>query len=135
MVPMSRSSGDAALLPTNGNIGEALAVAQLAAKGLPNNPRVLHTLGVAQMRAGELAQSRISLLSALESLPGDTAILFDCRKVLIALGETVAGRQHIENALSSARILGLTFDRKSEAEEILTGLIVAQTTPDPESEK
>ena len=123
------------LLLTNGNIDEALAAAQLAAKGLPNNPRVLHTLGVAQMRAGDLTQSRISLLSALESLPGDTAILFDCGKVLIALGDTVTGRQHIENALSSARILGLTFDQKSEAEEILNGLIVAQTTPEPESEK
>ncbi len=89
------------------------------------------------MRAGYLAQSRISLLSALERLPGDTAILFDCGKVLIELGDMVTGRQHIENALSSARILGLTFDRKSEAEEILNGLIVSQTTPDaePESEK
>lgn len=98
---------------------QALHHAQLAAKGLPNDPHVLHTLGVALLRTGDLEQSRTNLTMALQLMPGDPALLLDYGQLLIALGDTENGRRHIESALASSRAIGLDFDRQEEAEKIL----------------
>jgi len=121
------------LLLTGGDLTEALNAAQLAAKGLPYDPHVRHTLGVAQLRTGDLEQSRMNLSSALERMPGDPSLLLDYGQLLIALGgkdNIQSGRRHIESALNSARTLELDFDRKSEAEDILAKTPVPDPSPE-----
>ena len=107
------------LLLAGEDLPGALKSAQIAAQALPGDPRVQHTLGVAQLRSGDLEESRFSLTSALEGQPGDPAVLLDYGQLLIALGDVENGRRHIVSALNSARVLGLDFSRASEAEEIL----------------
>lgn len=111
------------------DLPQALKSAQLAAKALPQDPRVLHTLGVAQLRSGDLEQSKVSLTSALQRMPGEPSLLFDYGKLLIALGETENGQRHIESALNTTRVLGIDFPRKSEAEEILAKLSAVKPVP------
>ena len=123
------------LLLTGGDLTEALNAAQLAAKGLPYDPHVLHTLGVAQLRAGDFEQSKMNLRSALERMPGEPSLLLDYGQVLIALGDTENGRRHIESALKTTSVLGLDFDRKSEAEDILAKTPVPEPAPEPSPEK
>ena len=108
------------LLMTDGDLTEALKCAQLAAKGRPYDPHVLHTLGVALLRTGDLEQSKKNLAAALQLMPGDPSLLLDYGKLLIALGDPAGGRRPIESALSNARSLGLEFDRKAEAEDVLS---------------
>ncbi len=110
------------LLLTGGDTTEALNAAQLAAKGLPNEPRILHTLGVAQLRAGDLEQSKKNLTMALESMPGNPSLLLDYGQLMIKQGDVDQGRRTIENALITSNVLGLDFDRKAEAEKILSEL-------------
>lgn len=107
------------ILLTGGDINEALAAAQLAAKGLPNSPQVYHTLGVAQLRSGDLDKSAVNLRTALSSMPGDPTLLLDYGQLLNALGDTEGGRRHIESSLATTRVLGLDFDRQQEAEDLL----------------
>ncbi|NIA15301.1 MAG: tetratricopeptide repeat protein, partial [Nitrospiraceae bacterium] len=118
------------LLLTGGDLTDALNAAQLAAKGLPYNSHVLHTLGVAQLRAGDLEQSKVNLTSALERRPGDPSLLLDYGQLLIALGDAENGYRHIESALKSTRILGLDFDRRAEAEAILAKTPVPKPAPE-----
>lgn len=121
------------LLITEGDLKQALGYAQVAAKGLPYDPHVLHTLGVAQLRTNDLEQSKKNLTTALQLMPGDPSLLLDYGKLLIALGDTEGGRRHIESALVNTRSLGLDFDRKAEAEDILSKTPAAKPDPDPSS--
>lgn len=107
------------LLMTGGDTAEALKAGDLALKGRPRDPHVLHTLGVAQLRAGQLEQSKTNLSAALQLMPGDPSLLLDYGQLMLALGNAEEGRRHIETALNYTKALGLDFDRKSEAEEIL----------------
>ncbi len=108
------------LLLTGGDPEEAMKAAERAAEGLPNDAHVLHTLGVAQLRAGQLDESKQSLAKALERRPGDPELLFDYGKLLIERGEDVQGVQYLKSALNTTQSLELEFDRKEEAEAILT---------------
>jgi len=107
------------LLTSDGDAAEALAAAERAAAAMPNDPSVQHTLGVAQLRAGDLEASAKSLTAALQSRPGDPELLLDYGRLLIARGDTESGRAHLRTALDSARLLGLTFEREAEAEQLL----------------
>ncbi len=90
-----------------------------AAEKLPRDPHVLHTLGVAQLRSGELEQSEVNLTNALQFRPGDPTLLLDYGQLLIKKGDTEAGRRQILSALNSARILSVEFEREAEAQQIL----------------
>lgn len=107
------------LILTEEDNDEALRCARLAAQGLPGNPHVLHTLGVALLRNGNLEESRKNLTTALQLMPGDPALLLDYGELLITLGDTEGGRRHIESALANTRALDLDFDRQAEAEALL----------------
>lgn len=117
------------LLLTNGDTNEALHAAQLAAQGLPYEPRILHTLGVAQLRVGDLEQSKKNLTMALERMPGNPSLLLDYGQLMIKQGEAEQGRRIIESALITANVLGLDFERKAEAENILADLTATATRP------
>ncbi len=101
------------------DIEQALKSAQVAATALPQNPRVLHTLGVAQLKHGDLEESKKNLSLALQRMPGEPDLLLDYAHVLDELGEMGEARKHAESALNSANILGADFKRRAEAESIV----------------
>lgn len=101
------------------DIEQALKSAQVAADALPQNPRVLHTLGVAQLKHGDLEESKKNLSLALQRMPGEPDLLLDYAHVLDELGELGDARKHAESALNSADILGADFKRRAEAEALL----------------
>ena len=107
------------LLVTGGDLKEALERAQKAKEKLPMNPAVLHTLGVAQLRSGNLEESRKNLSMALELRPGDPTLLLDYGLLLNAENKPEDGKLHIELAMRYADQLGLNFPRRAEAEQIL----------------
>jgi tetratricopeptide (TPR) repeat protein len=122
------------LILTGGDITQALRSAQVAQKGLPDDPRVVHTLGVAQLRAGDLEHSKTNLTAALQLMPGDPSLLLDYGRLQIALGNAEEGRRDIETALRYSKELGLDFDRKAEAEDILAKTPVPNPAPKPAPE-
>lgn len=117
--PVANNNVAYQLLTTGGNVEEALKAAQLAAEELPRDPHVLHTLGMAQLRSGELEQSEVNLTNALQFRPGDPTLLLDYGQLLIKKGDAEAGRRQIQRALNSARTLGVDFEREAEAQQIL----------------
>ena len=107
------------LLVTGGDLKEALAKAEKAKEKLPANSAVLHTLGVAQLRNGNLEESRKNLGMALELRPGDPTLLLDYGLLLKAENHPDDAKRHIELALMYADQLGLDFPRRAEAEQIV----------------
>lgn len=117
------------ILLTGGDVNEALKAAELAARGLANNPNVLHTLGVAQLRSGDLEKSTKNLRAALSGMPSDPSLLLDYGQLLITLGDTEGGRRHIESALHTTQVFGLDFDRQKEAESLLKETATPKSSP------
>jgi Flp pilus assembly protein TadD len=109
------------LLQGGGDTAEALKLAEEAAKKLPTNANALHTLGLAQLRGGDLDAGRKNLSIALELRPGDPTMLLDYGQMLIARNKAEEGKQNIELALRYANQLGLDFPRRAEAERALSG--------------
>ncbi|HRK34142.1 MAG TPA: hypothetical protein PLJ47_06060, partial [Candidatus Hydrogenedentes bacterium] len=107
------------LLQTNGDANEALTLAQKAQEKLPRNPEVAHTLGLAQVRTGNLDEGRKNLIAALEMRPGDPTLMLDYGELLIRQNQSEEGKTHIQLALRYASQLGLDFPRKGEAEQAL----------------
>ena len=107
------------LLVTGGDLKEALAKAEKAKEKLPANSAVLHTLGVAQLRSGNLEESRKNLSIALELRPGDPTLLLDYGLLLKAENRPDDAKRYIELALMYADQLGLDFPRRAEAEQIV----------------
>jgi len=105
-------------LRQNQNTEEALSLALAARDKLGANGHVLHTLGLAEMRNGQLDQGRADLSYALELRPGDPTLLLDFGDLLIKQGHEEEGKRYVELALEYARQLGLDFPRKAEAERI-----------------
>ncbi len=106
------------LLRTNGDAKRALELAQAAAQQFGMNPRVLHTLGLAQIRNGNLEEGRKNLIVALEQRPGDPSMLLDFGKLLMTEGRSEEGKSYVHLALVYADQLGINFDRRDEAEAI-----------------
>lgn len=107
------------LLQTGGDANEALGLAKKAFEKLPRNPEVIHTLGIALVRTGDVDEGRKNLMAALEMRPGDPTLMLDYGKLLIDQGQADEGRNNIRLALRYADQLGLDFPRKSEAEQVI----------------
>ncbi|MCC6695801.1 MAG: tetratricopeptide repeat protein [Candidatus Hydrogenedentes bacterium] len=107
------------ILQTNGDASEALALAKAASEKAPRNPEIIHTLGLAQFRAGDLEEGARNLSMALELRPGDPTLLLDAGNVLIAQGKAEQGRAYVQYAIQYADQLGLEFPRRAEAEQIM----------------
>jgi Tfp pilus assembly protein PilF len=107
------------LLLSGGSSDEALAAAERAAQKLPRHPKVLHTLGAVQLQRGDLEGSKKNLSLALQQMPGEPSLMLDYGNLLIATGDLENGVRHVRNALDTARVLGIEFDRKDQAEAVL----------------
>jgi len=110
-----------AILATGGDAAEALKWARQAAEKLKINPQVLHTLGLAQLRTGDIEEGRKSLTIALQLRPSDPTALLDFGQALIQSGKEEEGKAQVKLALYYANQLGLDFPRRAEAEKILGG--------------
>ncbi len=107
------------ILTTGGDEEEALERARKANEKIPANSSILHTLGLAQLRTGDLEASAKSLSQALELRPGDPTLLLDFGKLLIEQDKSAEGLLHIQLALRYAGQLKLNFPRRAEAEDLL----------------
>ncbi|MBX7258085.1 MAG: tetratricopeptide repeat protein [Candidatus Hydrogenedentes bacterium] len=108
------------ILRTNGDTSEALALAKKASEKLKMHPNVLHTLGLALLRSGDLQEGQKNLGLALEMQPGDPTMLLDFGNVLLQTDKKEDGKKLIELALRYANQLGLDFPRRAEAEAALS---------------
>jgi tetratricopeptide (TPR) repeat protein len=107
------------LLMAGGHDKEALEFATVAQSKVPNNPGVLHTLGLAQMRNGDLESSKATLSRASEIDPANPTISFDYGRVLMALGDKEKAKERIRYALGISQRAGLDFPERAEAESLL----------------
>ncbi|MBL7645947.1 MAG: tetratricopeptide repeat protein [Candidatus Hydrogenedentes bacterium] len=110
------------LLMAGGNDEEALKFATAAQEKVPNNPGILHTLGLAQMRTGDLEASRTTLGRAAEIDPANPTISFDFGRVLMKLGDKEKAKERIRYSLGISARAGLEFPEQAEAESLLTEL-------------
>jgi tetratricopeptide (TPR) repeat protein len=110
------------LLMAGGNDEEALKFATDAQQKVPNSPGVLHTLGLAQMRTGDLEASKTTLARAAEIDPANPTISFDFGRVLMKLGDKVKAKERIRYSLGISARAGLDFPEQAEAESLLTEL-------------
>ncbi|MCC6490361.1 MAG: tetratricopeptide repeat protein [Candidatus Hydrogenedentes bacterium] len=120
------------LLSSNSDAEEARGHALRAAEALPNDAHVMHTLGVAELRTGALAESEKHLQGALELMPGEPTLLLDYGLLLVAKGMPAEGRIQAQAALSYAQLFGLEFPRRAEAEDLLEK-IPAPALPMPQA--
>lgn len=109
------------LLTSGGDPAEALPYAERAADAGFADPRVLHTLGLAQFKAGKLDTARRSLARALQRRPLDPTLLLDYGQVLIACDRREEGRRQAALALRITQLLSLEFPRRAEAQKLLEG--------------
>jgi tetratricopeptide (TPR) repeat protein len=110
------------LLMAGGSDEEALKFATIAQGKVPNNPGVLHTLGLAQMRAGDLEASKTALARASEIDPANPTISFDYGRVLMKLGDKEKAGERLRYALGISDRAGLEFPERAEAETLLNEL-------------
>ncbi len=115
------------ILVTGGDAREALERAQTAVKAFPNSPHFLHTLGLAQLRAGELDESRRNLGRALQMRPGDPTMMFDYGRLLVMQDNKDEGMKHIQQSIAYADQLGIDFPRRAEAAQTLEELAAERT--------
>jgi len=73
---------------------------------------------LAQIRSGNAEEGRKNLIFALEQRPGDPSMLLDFGQLLISEGRQEEGKNYVRLSLIYADQLGLSFDRKAEAEAI-----------------
>lgn len=109
------------LLESGGDAEEALERARKASERLGLNSHVAHTLGLAQMRCGDLEEGAKNLAVALEMRPGDPTLLLDYGQLLIAQKRLEEGKNYLQLALRYTDQLGLDFPRRAEAESALVG--------------
>ncbi len=107
------------ILTNKGSVEEALSLASAAQSRIPDNPNILHTLGLAQLRAGKLEEGQKSLQTALEMRPADPTLLLDFGQLLVAQGREADGKQMARLALIYSEQLGLEFARRAEAEALV----------------
>ncbi len=107
------------MLETGGEPQRALELAHAALDAAQDNaiiqPNVLHTLGLAELRAKKLDDAEEHLGRALQMRPGDPTLLLDFGALLLEKGNTSAGQRYIRMAIDYADRLGLAFPRKEEA--------------------
>ena len=103
------------LLASGEDPSEALPLALEAHAQLEGNPNVVHTVGLAQLRLGDLEEASRNLNIALQMRPGDPTLLLDFGQLLVAQGDAEEGRRHAQWALQFADVFGLDFPRRDEA--------------------
>ncbi len=110
------------ILETGGDPQRALELAQAAMDAAQGNPaiqpNVLHTLGLAELRAKKLDDAEKHLGLALQMRPGDPTLLLDFGALLLEKGDAGAGQRHIRLAIEYAERLGLDFPRMEEAQRL-----------------
>ena len=111
------------MLETGGEPQRALELAHAALEAAQDNaiiqPNVLHTLGLAELRAKKLDDAEEHLGRALQMRPGDPTLLLDFGALLLEKGNTSAGQRYIRMAIDYADRLGLAFPRKEEAQRLI----------------
>lgn len=120
--PLAHNNLAYCILSSKGNAAKALEHAERALEALPNNVHVLHTVGLAELRAGKLESSRRHLEAALQQRPGEPALLLDHGVLLIEQGNIQEGKSSLQAAIGYADELGLEFPRRAEAEQALNAL-------------
>lgn len=110
------------LLQVGGHDEEALQKAVFANGKIPLDPGVLHTLGLAQMRTGDLEGGKTSLMQATEIDPGNPTIMFDYGRVLLKLGDKDEARNRIRYAVAMSTRAGIAFPEEDEAKRLLDEL-------------
>ncbi len=116
MSPVVNNNLAYCLLVTDGDLAEALSRAQAAHEAFPGSPHLLHTLGLAQMRSGDLEAAEHSFALALQIRPSDPTLLLDFGLLLIEQGQREEGEAQLAAALRYADQFGLPFPRRAEAE-------------------
>ena len=109
------------ILQADGDANEALQLAKAAYDKAKTSPQVMHTLGLAQLRTGDVDEGSRNLRLALEMRPGDPTLLLDAGKALLAQNKEKEGREYITYALHYAQKLGLDFPGQQEARRLLAG--------------
>lgn len=110
------------LLMAGGSDEEALKIATASQEKMPNNPAMLHTLGLAQLRTGALEASKDTLGRAVEIDPANPTIAFDFGRVLLKLGDNEKAKERFRYALGISERAGLEFPERDEAEKLLADL-------------
>jgi tetratricopeptide (TPR) repeat protein len=110
------------LLLSGSNDEEALKHALIASEKMPRDPGVLHTLGLARVRAGEQELAIENLRHAVEIDPSNPTIMFDYGKLLVDMGDKEEGRKRIRYALAMNKNAGISFPQAAEAETALESL-------------
>ena len=110
------------LLLQGGNDEEALKHATMAVEKRPRDAGVLHTLGLAQMRTGDLEESRKNLQRATEMDPANPTIMYDYGRLLAQLDEKNEAEKRIRYALAMSRNAGIDFPQAAEAEALVETL-------------
>ncbi|MCP4641577.1 MAG: tetratricopeptide repeat protein [bacterium] len=118
--PLMANNVAYSILRVDGDVQEALTLADKAVAAFPANPHIRHTLGLAQLRGGQGGDAMRNLAICVEMLPGDPTFLLDYGQALVAEGRAEDGRRQIELAIEYADKLGLEFARRAEAEAILS---------------
>ncbi|MFC1734651.1 tetratricopeptide repeat protein [Candidatus Hydrogenedentota bacterium] len=107
------------MLLTDGDLDKALACAERAVAIDPTEPNVRHTLGLIQLRRGELDGCAKNLKIAISLRPIEPTFMLDYGQLLIAQKKPEEGIEKIKSALKYCRQLQLPFPRRAEAEDIV----------------
>jgi FimV-like protein len=106
------------LLERGDNTDKALALAQVAYEGRPEDPRVMDTLAWAYSQKNLHARALWLLTEAHEKKPRDPMILYHLGMVYVAMGDADSARRFLREALRA----GLSNPHRLEAEATLSGL-------------
>jgi len=107
------------ILKMEGDAQVALEYASKANELMGGVSAFIHTLGLAQLRVGDLESSQANLTQALSMQPGDPTLTLDFGQLLIKLGRVDEGKRAVQSALDYAKALDVEFPRSAEAEKIL----------------
>ena len=104
------------LLLLGGKDDEALKYAQVAFEKIPRDAGVMHTLGLAEFRTGNLESAEGHLGRAAEMDPANPTIMFDYARLLVELGNAEEAGKRVRYALAMARNAGIEFPQEAEAQ-------------------
>lgn len=110
------------LLRAGGKDEEALTLAKAAQEKMTTNPGVLHTLGLAQMRTGDLEGAKKTLAVATEIDPANPTIMFDYGRLLLEIGDKDEGKKRVQYALGMSQRAGIEFPELADAQSLLLSL-------------
>jgi len=100
------------------NVDEALAFARTAKEQLPDDPRVMDTLGWVYYQKGLYDSAAAEFADSIEKLPENAVVRYHLGLALFKSGKTDEAREQLEKALS----LDADFDGADEARRVLEEL-------------